>query len=46
MIGGEQYRLPSEAICEYVVASIDAGLEKRQVQVDGRTIEKYDCPMR
>ena len=39
-IFGEQYRLPSEAVYEYVVASIDVGLEKLQVQVDGRTIEE------
>ena len=44
-IFGEQYRLPSEAIYEYVVASIDVGLEKLQVQVDGRTIEQYDYSM-
>jgi hypothetical protein len=29
-----------------VVASIDVGLEKLQVQVDGRTIEQYDYSMR
>ena len=45
-IFGEQYRLPSEGIYVYVVASIDVGLEKLQVQVDGRTIEQYDYPMR
>ncbi len=45
-IFGEQYRLPSEAVYEYVVASIDVGSEKLQVQVDGQTIEQYDYPMR
>jgi hypothetical protein len=45
-IFGEQYRLPSEVVYEYVVASIDVGLEKLQVQVDGRTIEEYHYPMR
>jgi hypothetical protein len=28
------------------IASIDAGREKLQVQVDGRTIEQYPHPMR
>lgn len=37
---------PPEAVYEYVVASIDVGLEKLQVQVDGRTIEEYDYAMR
>jgi len=37
---GEQYRPPSEAVYEHVVASLDVGLEKLQVQVDGRTIEE------
>jgi len=45
-IFGEQYRMPSEAVYEYVVASIDVGREKLQVQVDGRTIEQYPYPMR
>lgn len=43
---GEQYPLPSETLYEYVVASIDVGLETLEVQVDGRTIEQYDYPMR
>jgi putative transposase len=43
---GEQYRLPSEAVYEYVVASVDVGLETLQVQIDGQTIEQYDYPMR
>jgi len=29
-----------------VVASIDVGLEKLQVQDDGRTIDLYDYPMK
>lgn len=45
-IFGEQYRLPSEAAYEYVVASIDVASEKLQVQIDGQTIEQYDYPMR
>lgn len=45
-IFGEQYHLPSEAVYEYVVATIDVGLETLQVQVDGRTIEQYSYPMR
>jgi len=31
---------------QYVVASIDVGLEKLQVQVDGQTIEQYDYSVR
>ena len=46
MVSAEQYRLPSEGIYLYVVASIDVGLEKLQVQVDGRTIDQYDYPMK
>jgi putative transposase len=45
-IFGEQYRLPSEAIYEYAVASIEVGSENLQVQVDGQTIEQYDYSMR
>lgn len=45
-IFGEQYRMPSEAVYEYVVASVDVGLEKLRVQVDGQTIEEYNYPMR
>jgi putative transposase len=44
-IFGERYRLPSEAVYEYVVATIDVGLETLQVQVDGQTIERYSYPM-
>jgi hypothetical protein len=43
---GEQYRLPAEAVYEYVVATIDVGLETLHVQLDGRTIEQYDYAMR
>jgi hypothetical protein len=45
-IFAEQYRLPSQAIYEHVVVSIDLGLENCRVQVDGRTIEQYDYSMR
>lgn len=45
-IFGEEYRLPSETVYGYVVASIDVGSERLQVQVDGRTIEQYDYSMR
>lgn len=43
---GEEYRLPSEAVYEYVVATVDVGLETLQVQLDGQTIEQYNYPMR
>jgi putative transposase len=45
-IFGEQYRLPSEAVYEYVVATIDVESETLQVRVDSQTIGQYSCPMR
>lgn len=43
---GELYRLPSEAVYEYVVASVDVASQKLQVRMDDRLIEQYAYPMR
>ena len=45
-IFGEQFKMPSEATYEYVVATIDVGKQTLSVGIDGRTIAEYEYQAR
>ena len=43
---GERFLLPAEALYEYVIASVDVGLQKLRVHIEETTLTEFDYCMR
>ena len=43
---GERFLLPAEAVYEYVIASVDVGLQKLRVHIEETTLTEFDYCMR